>query len=241
MNSDFKKKILIVDDDNDILNLLLITFRKEGYEYISTCSTAKEALEYVKKERYDLIILDVMLPDKTGFEIAPYIREYSNTPFFFLTAKKSDFDKLTGFAYGADDYITKPFNPLEIIARSKVIMKRTESLNLSKKLQQTFFDYEHFKLNRDTGELIVDNKHVECSAQIFQLLIYFCENPNKILTKEQLYENVWKENHKFIDNNTIAVYIYKLREKIEPNPKLPTFIQTVRGLGYKLVGKSLKV
>ncbi|MGN1400894.1 MAG: response regulator transcription factor [Bacillus sp. (in: firmicutes)] len=234
-------KILIVDDDQDILRLLKLTFHKEGYLDITTCENAEEACDKVKEEKYNLIILDVMLPGKSGFEILPFIRELTNCPIFYLTARKTDFDKLAGFAYGADDYITKPFNPLEVIARSKAVLKRSYSLLEVRRQKQTeVYDYGYFKLNRTFGELIVNGKAKCCSAQLFQLLIYFCKNPNHVLSKEQIFQYVWGTHGKFVDPNTIAVHIFKLREIIEPNPKKPIYLLTVRGLGYKLVNPNEK-
>ncbi|MCM3597481.1 response regulator transcription factor [Metabacillus idriensis] len=231
----YKSRILLVDDDNDILDLLQLTFQKEGYEKVSTCTSAEEALVKVQSEAFDLILLDVMLPRKTGFEILPFIKEYTNCPIFFLTAKKTDYDKLAGFAFGADDYITKPFNPLEVIARSNAMLKRTLTAATAHPMQPEVYDYGYFKLDVGMGELTVKGAVEDCSAQLFQLLLYFCQNPNRVLTKEQIYEYVWGTKGKFVDNNTITVHVYKLREKIEPDPKKPQFLQTVRGLGYKLV------
>ena len=231
-------KILIVDDEEEILRLLTTVFEKEGFQHVKTCTTAEQALRLIGSEAFDLILLDVMLPDKSGFDIFPFIKEKTDAPIFFLTAKDSDLDKLSGFAYGADDYITKPFNPLEIIARSKAILRRTNMQSKKVEEEDTVLHFGHFHIDLNTAELFVRNKKVSCTAQVFQLLAYFCKNPNRILTKEQIYENVWEGSGEFVDDNTIMVHIHKIRNKIEENPKNPKILQTVRGLGYRMVKRN---
>src|SRR5690606_22993206 len=231
-------KILIVDDEEEILRLLTTVFEKEGFQHVKTCTTAEQALRLIGSEAFDLILLDVMLPDKSGFDIFPFIKEKTDAPIFFLTAKDSDLDKLSGFAYGADDYITKPFNPLEIIARSKAILRRTNMQSKKVDEEDTVLHFGHFHIDLNTAELFVRNKKVSCTAQVFQLLTYFCKNPNRILTKEQIYENVWGGSGEFVDDNTIMVHIHKIRNKIEENPKNPKILQTVRGLGYRMVKRN---
>ncbi|MCP3029631.1 response regulator transcription factor [Halobacillus sp. A5] len=232
---DIQPNILIVDDDEDILSMLHLTFKKEKFTNITLCTNAEEGLELVKTSNFNLILLDVMLPGKSGFEILPSIRDCSDAPVFFLTAKDTDFDKLTGFAFGADDYITKPFNPLEVVARSKAILKRTIHAKPTKNEAEEKIDFGYFRVDKRAAELIVDGETKECSAQLFQLLVFFCEHAGRVLTREQIYEHVWGSKGSFIDDNTIIVHIHKLREKIEPTPSKPVFLKTVRGLGYKMV------
>ncbi|WP_347552990.1 response regulator transcription factor (plasmid) [Pseudalkalibacillus hwajinpoensis] len=232
---DIQPNILIVDDDEDILEMLRLTFQKENFTNLTLCTNAEDALDLVKKYSFDLILLDVMLPGKSGFEILPSVRDASDAPVFFLTAKDTDFNKLTGFAFGADDYITKPFNPLEIVARAKAILKRTIYTKPKKHEQDEGIDFGYFKVNKKAAELIVEGETRECSAQLYQLLVFFCENSGRVLTKDQIYEQVWGSKGNFIDDNTIIVHIHKLRDKIEPNPSKPIFLKTVRGLGYKMV------
>ncbi|MYL73061.1 response regulator [Halobacillus litoralis] len=236
MNYKDQHKILIVDDDQDILQMLRLTFSKENFSNISTCSNAEQALKLVQDKAFDLIILDVMLPGKSGFDIIPSIRKQTECPVFFLTAKGSDLDKLTGFAYGADDYITKPFNPLEVVARAKATLKRiSQSQPLHSSNEKDRFDFGYFQVDRKSAELSVNGCPVDCSAHLFRLLLYFCKHEGQILSKDQIYEHVWGRHGDFVENNTIIVHIRKLREKIEPNPSKPIFIKTIRGLGYKLV------
>jgi DNA-binding response OmpR family regulator len=225
-------RILIVDDEESILNMIRLVLNKEGFTSIEICTNGKEALQLLTQNRYQLIILDIMLPDMTGFDICTEIKKRTDAPIFFISAKSSDLDILTGFAHGADDYITKPFNPLEVAARVKVQLKRY--LNSQPIYQTEILDYGRFQLNQNSAELIVDGKSVACSAQVYHLLTFFCKNPNQVFTKEQLYYQVWK-GELMMDDNTVMVHIRKIREKIEENPSKPVFLKTVRGLGYKLV------
>ncbi|MDL4840569.1 response regulator transcription factor [Aquibacillus rhizosphaerae] len=225
-------RLLIVDDETAILHMLTTILVKEDFQYIDTASTAEEALSLCRTRRYDLILLDVMLPDRNGFEICPLIRENTNATIFFLTAKSTDFDKLSGFALGADDYITKPFNPLEVVARIHAHLRRQKGLGTIQ--SHTIYQYGQIHLDTTSAEVIVKGEKVELPAQVFQLLLFFCKHPNQVFSKSQLYENVWGEE--FLgEDNTVMVHIRKLREKVETNPSNPLHIITVRGLGYKLV------
>ncbi|TFD94320.1 response regulator transcription factor [Jeotgalibacillus sp. R-1-5s-1] len=227
-------KILIVDDEVSISQMLVTILKKEQFTYIDTASTAAEALARCRSKKYDLILLDVMLPDRTGFEICPLIRETTDAPIFFLTARSTDLDKLSGFALGADDYITKPFNPLEVVARVKAHLKRKSGF--SSEQPSTFYEFGPLSVNTLAGAVKVKGKPVDLPAQVYQLLIFFCQHPNQLFSKNQLYEQVWGEA--FLgEDNTVMVHIRKLREKIEEHPSKPEFIVTVRGLGYKFVPK----
>ncbi|KIL51620.1 DNA-binding response regulator [Jeotgalibacillus alimentarius] len=173
-----------------------------------------------------------MLPDRSGFEICPLIRETTDAPIFFLTARSTDLDKLSGFALGADDYITKPFNPLEVVARVKAHLRRKAG-QLSEQ-QPAHYQYGPLTVNTVSGTVTVSGEQVVLPAQVYQLLVFFCQHPNQLFSKNQLYERVWGEE--FLgEDNTVMVHIRKLREKIEDNPSKPKLITTVRGLGYKLV------
>jgi two-component system response regulator RegX3 len=237
--------ILLVDDEQSLLELLQTVLRKEGYTNIDTVQSGEEAIEACEAKKYDLIVLDVMLPGRSGIEICPFIRQTTNAPILFLTARTSDFDKLTGFAIGGDDYITKPFNPLEVVARIRAQLRRYfgstgEMAVLKKTSEETFnrssnvFDYGRFKLDEAAGELFIEGQAVSCPALVFQLLLFLCKNPNRIFSKSELYEKVWGEEA-FSDDNTIMVHIHRIRERIEADPSNPKFIINVRGLGYKLV------
>ncbi len=226
-------RLLIVDDEQAIHQMLRIILQKEGFERIDTAETAEEALRLCGFNSYDLIFLDVMLPDRSGFEICPLIREKTNATIFFLTARSTDLDKLSGFALGADDYITKPFNPLEAVERVKAHLRRHKVSNVKESANYQFGD---LSVNSSSGEVIVRGVKVSLPAQVYQLLLFFCQHPNQLFSKAQLYENVWGED--FLgEDNTIMVHIRKLREKIELDPSKPQLIVTVRGLGYKLAAE----
>jgi DNA-binding response OmpR family regulator len=189
-----------------------------------------------------------MLPGRSGLEICPFLRQLTDAPILFLTAKTTDYDKLTGFAVGGDDYVVKPFNPLEVVARMKSLLKRylprqTESgrqlpnhdVNTSPSSpQEGIYDYGRFQLNEHAGELRVDGQLVGCPALVYQLLLFFCKHPNRIFTKSELYERVW-ESEAIRDDNTVMVHIHRIRERIEADPSRPELLVNVRGLGYKLV------
>lgn len=223
-------KILVLDDEQAIGDMVDIILRKEGFSSIDVCTTYREAETLILRKSYDLHILDIMLPDGTGLELAEQIRKQSDAPIFFLTAKTSDADKLRGFMHGADDYITKPFNPMELAARVKVQTSRyLSSMNKGRVL----YEYGLFQLDVDAAELTVNGESIAIPGKQFHLLHLFCQHPNQVLSKEQLYESVWGFDS-FIDDNTIMVHIRRLREKIEVDPSRPKLLKTVRGIGYKL-------
>ncbi|WP_018756203.1 response regulator transcription factor [Paenibacillus terrigena] len=231
-------KILLVDDEASILKLLKTVLNKEGFLNVDTASTGEEAIKACQRVTYDMVLLDVMLPGQSGFDICPWIRQTTDAPILFLTARTTDLDKLTGFALGADDYVTKPFNPLEVIARVKAQLRRyAKNGNREAERSISFYDYGGFQLDAYAGELWVQGKQVDCPAQVFQLLQFFCQHPNGIFSKQQLYERVWGD-HSINDDNTVMVHIHRIRERIEPNPAEPKYLMTVRGLGYKLVRRN---
>lgn len=226
----YNSKILIVEDEVAISTMLKMTLIKEGFNDIDAVFHAEDALAYCKRHTYDLILLDVMLPGHSGFDICPLIRQLTDVPIFFLTARNSDLDKLSGFALGADDYITKPFNPLEVVARVKAHLRR-QSIK-PKNETELVFPNLHIQLN--AGVVTVHDKVIDLPAQVYQLLVFFCQHPNQLFSKAQLYEHVWGED--FLgEDNTVMVHIRKLREKIESDPSNPKWIVTSRGLGYKFM------
>lgn len=227
-----KKNLLLVDDEEDLLIMLKMVIGKEGDYSIDTASTGQEALQKVQRTKYDLIVLDIMLPDMEGYKVCTGVRQMADTPILFLSARNSDLDKLMGFAHGADDYLTKPFNPLEVVARIKAILRRTSSQKEVR--EEKMLDFGWFSIHLSSAELRVDGKVVPCTGILYQLLLLFCRNPNRVFSKEEIYERIWKESS-FIDDNTIMVHIRKLREKIEKDPSQPKYIRTVHGLGYKFV------
>lgn len=227
-------KILLVDDEQAILNLLKITLNKERFTNIYFATCGKEAIEICKSEKIDLIVLDVVLPDIHGFDVCKKLRDITDAPILFLTARTSDLDKLSGFATGCDDYITKPFNPLEVVARIKAQLNRRDINNAAK--AKSVYDFGIFKVIEQSAQLIVNGKEIVCPAREFQLLLFFCKHPNHIFSRNQLYEHVWGDES-ISDDNTVMVHIRRIREKIEIDPSQPELLLTVRGLGYKLVIK----
>ncbi|MFB4159298.1 response regulator transcription factor [Geomicrobium sp. JSM 1781026] len=224
-------RILLVEDDNAIRTMLHKVLQKEGFQDVDGATTQKQALTLCHTHTYDFILLDVMLPDGDGFEICRQIRHQSGATIFFVTAKDSDFDKLSGFAIGGDDYITKPFNPLEIVARIRARLLRPAS---APSTDASSHAYERFTIDARAGTLTVLGERTSCPALVFQLLLFFCRHPGQVFHKEQLYEKVWGDEH-YYDAHTVTVHIRRIREKIEANPSKPEYIETVRGLGYRFI------
>lgn len=226
-------KILLVDDEQAILDMIRLVLKKEGFETIETAKTGQEAIDQCRFFKPHIIVMDVMLPDMEGFEVCRQCRELTQVPILFLTARSTDLDKLMGFGIGGDDYITKPFNPLEVVARIKAHLRRVTLPFEDDPLPTQIYDFGHFQVKEQSAELIVLGKSIICPAREFQLLLFFCQHPNHVFSRNQLYEQVWGETS-YGDDNTVMVHIRRLREKIEPDPSQPRYLLTVRGLGYKL-------
>lgn len=231
------EKILLVDDEVGILKLIEITLKKERFKHITLSTTGKETIDLVQKNTYDLILLDVMLPDFNGFDLCSEIRKHTNTPIMFITSCSSDFDKLTGLGIGGDDYITKPFNPLEVVARVKALLRRkkmyeSSSNTISKDINE--YNFGRFIFKPDEALLIVNHKEIECTAKELDLLRFFCKNPYQIFTTSQIYENVWGENI-FGEEKTVTIHISKIRKKLGDDTKSPKLIVNLRGVGYKFI------
>lgn len=231
-------RILIVDDEKSLLQMVSILLKKEGFSALDNASTGSQALKLIENHEYDLILLDINLPDIDGYTICTEIRRTKQVPIFFLTARDSDFDKVSGFAFGADDYITKPFNPLELIARIKAHLKR-KSYVTQTEIEKTEFNNGQLIINYNEATVKVNGKVISLTAQLFQLLCFFSKSPNQIFSKEQIYVNVWGDES-YGDDTTVTVHIRKLREKIEEEPSNPKHIITIRGLGYKFVSSKEK-
>lgn len=228
-------RLLVVDDEPVLLKMVTTVLHKEGFVNLSTAASGQEALTLVQAQPFDLILLDVQLPDMRGYEVCTEIRRLSDVPIFFLTARSSDLDKISGFAYGADDYITKPFNPLELVARIKARLKRQEALQVPR--QETKVHYiGDLEIRLEEGTAYKNGVPLQLTAQLFRLLCFFATSPNRIFSKEQIYEQVWGEMS-FGDDTTVTVHIRKLREKIEDVPSKPRYLLTLRGLGYKFVSE----
>ena len=228
--------ILVVDDDKEIVGAIEIYLKKEGYNIIKAYN-GKQALKIVKENEIHLIILDIMMPEKDGIETLEEIRKNKSVPVILLSAKSEDYDKIGGLNAGADDYITKPFNPLELIARVNSNIRRYVSLgalenNSNSKIYQT----GELVMNDETKQVTVDGKEVKLTATEFNILKFLLENKGKVYSIPEIYENVWKEEG-FGAENIIAVHIRHIREKIEINPKDPKYLKVIWGVGYKIEEK----
>lgn len=220
-------KILIVDDENDIAELISDILQDEGYETF-IANDGKGAIELVKNEDFDLILLDVMMPDISGTEVCANIRNITSCPIIFVTAKTQLVDKLVGFEVGADDYITKPFINEELIARVKAHLRREERLSATRK--NNVITIGEIKLNKESFEVYKNDELITLSTKEFELLSYLMENAGIVLSKEQIYQSVWKNNYG--DIGTVAVNIKSLRNKLDGGEK---YIKTIWGMGYKFV------
>ena len=226
-----KADILVVDDEKEIADLVALYLRNEGCR-VHAYDTAAGALACVGEEEIDLAVLDVMLPDMDGFTLCKAIRERHTFPIIMLTAKVEDMDKLTGLAIGADDYITKPFNPLEVVARVKAQLRRYTQYNGGGRPAH-IYDSGGIIVNRDTHECLLYGKSVPLTPIEFDILWLLCENDGRVVSAEDIFEQVWGE--KYLDsNNTVMVHIRRLREKLKEPPRSPKFIKTVWGVGYKI-------
>ncbi|WP_319371307.1 response regulator transcription factor [uncultured Ilyobacter sp.] len=223
-------KVLLVDDDIEICQMIKKALEPENIETL-TISTGKEAQSVINSQTFDLIILDIMLDDTDGFQLLKKIQaEDIEIPVIFLSGKQQDYDKILALGMGADDYITKPFSMSVLIAKIKAHLRRSDKI---KELQTSSrkITRDPFVLNIDTYQLFKDGEEIFLSSKEIMLMKFFMENPNRVFTKEQLYEQVW--NNTIIDNNSIMVYIRHLRKKIEDDSKNPEYLQTVWGIGYK--------
>ena len=226
-------KILIVDDEREIADVVALYLQNENYDVIK-CYNGKDALQQIETEKPDLALLDVMLPDIDGFTILQKIRENYNFPVIMLTAKTEYMDKITGLTLGADDYIAKPFNPLELIARVKAQLRRFTKYNEGSKQQEDIIDFEGLFLNRNTHECIYNERKLTLTPIEFDILWILCENRGQVISSEQLFEQVWKEKYYKNSNNTVMVHIRHLREKMSGPTGKSDFIKTVWGVGYRV-------
>lgn len=224
-------KVLIVDDEREIADVVELYLKNENYQVVK-CYNGREALEAVEKEKPDLALLDVMLPDIDGFTILQKIREKYTFPVIMLTAKTEYMDKINGLTLGADDYIAKPFNPLELMARVKAQLRRSTKYNEGNRPQEDIIDFGGLFLNRNTHECIYNERELTLTPIEFDILWILCENRGQVISSEQLFEQVWKEKYYKNSNNTVMVHIRHLREKMSGPTGKSDFIKTVWGVGY---------
>lgn len=233
------KKILLIDDEKDILNLLETVLIKEGFKEIYKVENGNKGIELCQKINPDIIVLDIMLPDIDGYEVCKKIREFSMCPIIFLSAKSDDVDKLLGLGIGGDDYVTKPFSPKEIAFRIKAHFRRLEHMQfkVNERKRDDYKEIIKFKdieIDENKAEVKKSGDVLNLTAKEYQLLLYLVKNPNMILSKNSLIENIWGSEYEGYDN-TLMVHIRHLREKIEDDPSRPKYITTFKGLGYKFI------
>lgn len=229
------ENILIVDDEKEIADLVAVYLESENYT-VFKCYSAKEALELIAKEDIDLAILDVMLPDMSGFEICQHIRNQHNYPVIMLTAKIEATDKITGLTLGADDYMTKPFLPLELVARVKAQLRRYKRYNTGSKQEEDVYFCGGLTLNCKTHECTLNEKPLQLTPTEFSLLRILCQNKGNVVSADEIFRNIWGEEYYSKNNNTITVHIRHLREKMGDSFESPKYIKTVWGVGYKIEG-----
>lgn len=223
------KKVLVVDDEKLIVKGIRFSLEQDGME-VDCAYDGEEALKMAKENVYDMILLDIMLPKLDGFEVCQQIREFSDMPIVMLTAKGDDMDKILGLEYGADDYITKPFNILEVKARIKAIMRRT-SAGMQKKEAPKVVETGDLKIDCESRRLFILGREVNLTAKEFDLLELLVNNPNKVYARENLLNLVWGYEYPG-DVRTVDVHVRRLREKIESNPSEPKYVHTKWGVGY---------
>ncbi|MCR8635169.1 response regulator transcription factor [Paenibacillus radicis (ex Xue et al. 2023)] len=227
-----QKTILLVDDEKEIIDLLEIYLKNEGY-LLLRASDGEAALNILQKEEVDLIVLDIMMPRMDGIEACLKIREHKNMPIIMLSAKGQDMDKIMGLSSGADDYLAKPFNPLELIARIKSQLRRYTRLNITTASKEHEIEVDELLINTQTHEVKLDGRIIKLTPREFAILELLARHRGVVWSIEKIYETVWQEAY-FDSNNTVMVHIRKIREKIEANPRKPKYIKTIWGVGYKV-------
>ena len=223
------KKILVVDDEKSIVKGIKFSLEQDDMK-VEVAYDGETALELAKANHYDMILLDIMLPGFSGLEVCQMIREISDVPIIMLTAKGDDMDKILGLEYGADDYITKPFNILEVKARIKAIFRRNNR-NVPEQENQKVIETKGLKIDVDSRRVYIDDKEVNLTAKEFELVYLLVSNPNKVYSREQLLKTIWGPSYPG-DARTVDVHVRRLREKIEATPADPKYIHTKWGVGY---------
>lgn len=224
-------KILVVDDEKEIRNLIEIYLKNEGYTVIKA-SNGEEALKVLEKEEIQLMILDIMMPKMDGMEVCRRVREHLNIPILMLSAKSEDMDKIAGIMTGADDYLTKPFNPLELSVRVKALLRRTYYFNNMNK-EEDIINIETLTIDKNNRTVKVGDTEITFTAREFDILYLLGSNRGRVYSSEEIFTKVWKEDY-FGSNNTVMVHMSRIREKLEKYIEGNKIIQTVWGVGYKV-------
>lgn len=224
-------KILLVEDDKNIAITISYYLQQEGFT-INTAKTVKEGIEKIKNNEYDLMLLDINLPDGTGYALYQEMKNIQEIPTIFLTALDEEKDIVKGFDLGADDYITKPFHAGELLSRIKNVLRH--NIKTAKKEIEEKIKIKNVEINLSCGKVLKEGKEIELTALEYKILVMLFENRGKMITREQILSYIWDSEENFVNDNTLTVYIKRIREKIEDNPNKPEIIKTVRGLGYKI-------
>ena len=224
--------VLVCDDDREIVEAIEIYLSQEGYKVLKAYD-GEEALKVLDREKVDLLIIDVMMPKLDGIRATLKIREKKNMPIIILSAKSEDADKILGLNVGADDYMTKPFNPLELTARVKSQLRRYTQLGAMTEKKENIYETGGLMIDDDRKEVTVDGESVKLTPIEYRILLFLVQNQGRVFSINQIYENIWNEEAIAADN-TVAVHIRHIREKIEINPKEPRYLKVVWGLGYKV-------
>lgn len=228
-----REQILVVDDEKEIADLVTLYLENEGFRVFKFYSSEK-ALECINSQSIDLAVLDIMMPVIDGLELCRKIREHHHYPIIMLTAKGTEIDKITGLTLGADDYITKPFLPLELVARVKAQLRRYTRYNQGQEQNQDLFVHHGLVLNRKTHECSLNERPLSLTPTEFEILAILCENKGSVVSSEELFHQIWKDEYYNKNNNTITVHIRHLREKMQDSFEKPKYIKTVWGCGYKI-------
>ncbi|MGF7088700.1 DNA-binding response OmpR family regulator [Kroppenstedtia sanguinis] len=223
--------VLIVDDDRELREMIQLYLRNEGYEILQA-SDGKQALELVERHSVDLVVLDRMMPDMDGLQVCIHLRERHQMPVIMLTAKVEDLDKIEGLSVGADDYVTKPFNPLELVARIKAQLRRSRLFQPMSPKEESVFQLQHLTIDPARRLVRKEGREVHLTPREFDILLLLARRPGVVFPSEELYEQVWGEPM-LVSANTVMVHIRKIREKVEWDPRNPSVIKTVWGVGYK--------
>ncbi|MFV2047524.1 response regulator transcription factor [Metabacillus litoralis] len=238
------RTILIVDDQPEITELLSLYLKKEGFQIIEA-HDGMDAFQLIAKEKIDLMLVDIMMPIIDGYQLIKKVRETLRVPIIIISAKQEDQDKIEGLSLGADDFIQKPFNPLEVVARVQALLRRSYNYSIETTTQPEDYKYRKkivgdLTLDEDSFAIIKQEKIIQLTKIEYKIIEMLMETPGRVFTKQQIFERAW--NDYYIggeEDNTINVHISKLRDKIEENPKKPIYIKTVRGLGYKFEKKNI--
>ena len=221
------KKILLIEDDNGIQATIKYYLQTEGF-IVETASRVKEGLEKLNNNSYNIILLDINLPDGTGYYFYKKLKEEKNIPVIFLTALDEEKDIVKGFELGADDYITKPFHAGELLSRIKNVLRHNKSE------EYDIIKIKNIEINLTNSKVYKDDKEIELKALEYKILVMLFENRGRIISREQILSNIWDKDENYVNDNTLTVYIKRIREKIEKDANNPEIIKTIRGLGYKI-------